>query len=200
MTNPLKTSEECYRDPYIHTQRGVFRLDAPTFNIPAMAHALGQLARFNGHADLFYSVAEHSVLVSLLMEELNLGDPMEGLLHDGQEAFLSDVPSPFKHRLPDYCAVEAKLEAEMRAHFGLAEHKTEGCKRADWLALFIEAYQIVQGKGLDFADPHGLRQEALRLRERGWMVRGLEWRHAAGVFQMRYDELNKDIKRSAYGQ
>jgi hypothetical protein len=125
------------------------------------------------------------------MEELQLGDPMEGLLHDGQEAYLSDVPSPFKHRLPDYCKVESKLETEMRLHFGLPPTKSEGCKRADWYALFIEAYQIVPGKGLDFADPHGFRVDALKLRHQGWMVRGLEWRHAKGIFLARYEALKR---------
>src|SRR5256885_6170954 len=60
---------------YIHTQDGRFYASNPTWSLNAMAHALGQTARYRGHCDEFYSVAEHSVLVSLLMEHVVGGSP-----------------------------------------------------------------------------------------------------------------------------
>jgi hypothetical protein len=188
----IKHSDELYKDNcFIHTQAGRWKLDFPHWDIPAMAHALGQLARYNGHADKFYSVAEHSVLVSLLMQELRLGDPLEGLLHDGTEAFLSDIPSPFKHRLPDWRAIEKRLDRQMREHFGLNGEKTAGCVQADWLALFIEAMQIVPGRGEDFEDPHNFRKQAAGLRAKGWHVACNSWTDSRAIFMLRFQELSR---------
>lgn len=187
---PLKESHLGYaNDPYIHTPSGRFYLSAPRWEIRSIAHALSQNARYNGNAKFFYSVAEHSVLVSLLMEELALGDPMEGLLHDAHESIISDVPSPWKSILPDYRTLEGRLEGSLRSHFGLNTEKSEGVKRADWLALFIEAEALIPEEGADFVDSNGLRPQALKLARQGWHINGFEWKRARTLFLTRYDEL-----------
>ena len=52
----------------------------------------------SGHVRTFYSVAEHSVRVSDLLEAWGCGRviPLWGLLHDASEAYLVDLPSPLK--------------------------------------------------------------------------------------------------------
>ena len=124
--------------PIITTYTGKqFNLLEPTFDIDDIAHALSNTCRYAGHCSEFYSVAEHSVLVSHLMEELQLGDPFLGLMHDGHEAYLSDVPSPFKQLLPDWQKIDADLEAALHKHFALQDNYI-GCKQADVIAFFIE--------------------------------------------------------------
>lgn len=187
----IKSPSEGYKDnAYIHTQNGRFYAVNPTWHINSIAHALAQTARYRGNADKFYSVAEHSILVSLLMEEEVGGDPYEGLLHDATESVLPDVSSPFKQLLPDLKAFDKRLDASLRSYFGLAgPGKSKEAGLADWLALFIEAAQILPEKGEDFEDPYQLRPVALKLRRQGWMVHGFDWSHAKGLFLSRYEQV-----------
>ena len=85
--------------PFILTFTGkVVPFDNVTFDcidIRDIAHSLSQLCRFTGHTNLFYSVAQHSLLVSEKMP----GGPAEklvGLLHDAAEAYTNDLASPLK--------------------------------------------------------------------------------------------------------
>src|SRR5574342_1090607 len=62
-------------------------------NILDICHALSNQTRFTGHTREFYSVAQHSCLVSdLLPEKFKL----DGLLHDASEAYLMDLARPVK--------------------------------------------------------------------------------------------------------
>ncbi|MDP2746164.1 phosphohydrolase [Pseudomonas sp.] len=63
-----------------------------------LAHALSMVCRFNGHCAHHYSVAQHSLLVAYIIEQEG-GTPEEqlaGLLHDGTEAYISDLTRPLK--------------------------------------------------------------------------------------------------------
>lgn len=156
---------------YIETSSGRhFYSDKPDFALEDIAHALSMCVRYNGHCAAFYSVAEHSLLVSYLMKERAGGDPFEGLMHDALEAYLSDVPAPLKQFLPDYKAFDDKLDTKLRYQFDLPPKKTEECKKADWLALFVEAFYLLPSQGAAFADPNNLRPEALALVEEGLVV------------------------------
>ncbi len=85
--------------PFILTYTGKqFLYDEVTpdvIDIRDIAHSLSQLCRYTGHTNLFYSVAQHSLLVSEKMP----GGPaakLVGLLHDAAEAYTGDLASPLK--------------------------------------------------------------------------------------------------------
>jgi hypothetical protein len=92
-----------------------------------VAHGLAMTCRYGGHSKRFYSVAEHCVLVSDIVEgdARRAGMPadfvraiaLEALLHDSAEAYIGDMVRPLKH------------QAEM-AEFRRAEERIEECIRA----------------------------------------------------------------------
>lgn len=168
MQPPTPIDKYKIHDGYIQTitgrQLGPME-DCPDFNINDIAWAASMCVRFNGHVQSFYSLAEHGVLVSELMAMLypnSKSFAYEGLMHDAIESYLSDVPSPFKAFLPDYVEFDTMLDTKLRKHFGV-RRKTRECKRADWIALFIEAHSLLPNGGAHFADPLNLRSYALSL-------------------------------------
>src|SRR4051812_12365507 len=74
--------------PSIMLQSGAwFDFAAPQsspFTIEDIAHGLANICRYSGQCSRFYSVAEHSLLVS----DVAVGFELEALMHDAAEAFL----------------------------------------------------------------------------------------------------------------
>ena len=62
-----------------------------------IAHALSNMCRFTGHVREFYSVAEHSVHAARVIEDPKLRK--FALMHDAAEAYMVDIPRPFKPHL-----------------------------------------------------------------------------------------------------
>jgi hypothetical protein len=176
---------------FVETHTGTFYLEHPEFVAEDIIHSLSLLCRFNGHCRRFYSVAEHSVLVAELMDRVTGGDPWEGLWHDGTEAYLSDVPAPFKQFFPDWRVVEDRLDRHLRRVLSLPESKTKECKTADWLAVFIEAQDLLPSKGRNWADPEGIREEAIALHANGWGISGYSPETAKNNFRVAIDEYDK---------
>jgi uncharacterized protein len=85
--------------PWISTQSGRFYPLNPRpddVNIEDIATALSNVCRFAGHVVDFYSVAQHSVVVSSLLASRGPRFQLFGLLHDAAEAYLGDMASPVK--------------------------------------------------------------------------------------------------------
>lgn len=98
-----------------------FALRREQLCIEDIAHALAHLCRFVGHTAVFYSVAQHSVMVAERVRGIRWDSPtwrttvMHALLHDASEAYLGDISSPHK-RMP-YMA--PYRHAEERAMWGI---------------------------------------------------------------------------------
>ena len=113
--------------------------------IADIAHALSNLCRFTGHCREFYSVAEHSVRVSLACDPVHA---MWGLLHDASEAYIADMSRPVK-RYSEFGAVyqvvENRLMAAIVQRFNLPTEMPESVKRADTVLLMTEKRDLMHG-------------------------------------------------------
>lgn len=109
-----------------------------------IAHALAHLCRFAGHVKEFYSVAQHSVLVSRCVPA---EDALHALLHDASECYLNDVIRPLKvtDALTGYRVVELKVQQTIYQAFGLSPAEPSSIHLADNLVLQAEIRDLCPG-------------------------------------------------------
>lgn len=86
--------------------------DPALIDIRDIAHALTFLCRANGHFPTFHSVAQHCLECQQEARARGLSKRLQlaCLLHDGSEAYLSDVTRPVKAMMPLYLELEAPLQ------------------------------------------------------------------------------------------
>lgn len=113
-------------------------------DVRVIAHALSNLCRFGGHSRRFYSVAEHSVLVSHCVPPQ---DALHALLHDAAEAYLVDVPRPLKGKLGNYRDIEDRCWLAIAEHFDLDPEMPESVKKADDAVLEAERRVLMPRHG-----------------------------------------------------
>lgn len=115
-------------------------------DIRDIADSLSKLCRYGGHGR-FYSVAQHSVLVSRLCPTL------EALLHDAHEAYIGDIASPVKWAIeaiaPNSVAeLDRRIAGHVRRSFGVQPTTSPECKAADHKAMAIEYPVVFEGRAL----------------------------------------------------
>lgn len=109
------------------------------FDIHDVAHGLAHVCRYAGQCRDFYSVAEHSLLVSDVVTEYRY----EALLHDAAEAFIGDITRPLKQLLPEYKRIEAEVEDAVADRFSLDRGYRSVVKAADLSVLAAEQAQVM---------------------------------------------------------
>jgi uncharacterized protein len=132
--------------PYLQTVSGRWvnpsDPDPEQLDAGDIARALANQCRFGGHCRVFYSVAQHSVIVSQLVEQNggDVEDAFAALMHDATEAYLGDMPHPLKHRSPlgaEFKAAEDDLERAISDRFRVKPDVPE-IKRVDRALLAAE--------------------------------------------------------------
>ena len=108
--------------------------DNGRIRLQTVARALSNICRWGGHCQ-FFSVAEHSVLVSYMVPP---EDAAEALMHDAGEAIVGDLRRPLKYTLPTFLAAEVNVETMLAAHFGLRFPYPASVKVADSSICWLE--------------------------------------------------------------
>lgn len=108
------------------------------YSIEEVAHSLSSIVRFNGHTKKRYNVAQHCCIMSAVVPpEFALA----ALLHDMQEAFVSDLPTPVKDNVGGrYRELENRIQGEMADKFSIPLWKLNShqVKEADLRILATE--------------------------------------------------------------
>lgn len=168
----IKTTEGIYFDLLDPQQ-----CDIKSYDI---AHALSHINRFVGHTPEPYSVGEHCLLVSNLVERRtgNKKLALAGLLHDATEAYLGDVSGLLKKTevLAGYRAIEDRLSRVIESRYNLPKGMLEDqrVKQADKDAFEFECSAVRDSSCRVAPDPKAVRG--------AWMDRLAQLYQRTGLF------------------
>lgn len=111
-----------------------------------IAHSLSNLTRFNGHCKRRFSVAQHCLLVSRLIQEKYQDNDLAlwGLLHDASEAYICDIPGPIKKIMTEYCVLEEKIMDVIADRFQLQMPIPREIKECDKISLATELRDLMR--------------------------------------------------------
>lgn len=113
-------------------------------DIVDIAHALSNKCRYTGHTRDFYSVAQHSVLVS---NHVPVKHRLEALLHDGAEAYLPDIAFPLRGAFDNFAEVEERIHEAVAKRFGLTFPWPDKIKEIDRRITRDEAWHLMKTMG-----------------------------------------------------
>lgn len=114
------------------------------YSLNGLARSLSRISRFNGHAEGFVSVAQHSVLTLALARVFYPADASVArlaLYHDAHEAITGDVPTPIKLAIGEpWDLFEDAIERVFREVLDLADDRraVEAVHALDRIAFAAE--------------------------------------------------------------
>ncbi len=132
-------------------------------SIDDIAHSLSMQCRYNGHTRFFYSVAEHSVLISdwLMLNGYGSLYALTGLLHDAAEAYIGDMVRPLKATMPAFRVQERVLDEAVALKFSTVHPFPNIVKELDTRILCDERAQAMNESdnswGTDGLEPLGVK-------------------------------------------
>lgn len=135
------------RGPYIGTYlRGRFYPLDPRpeeMFIEDIARSLSMQCRYNGHIDRFYSVAEHSVIMSYMASTDDVAKWC--LMHDATEAYIGDMVRPLKFLFPEFSEMEDKVHLVLAERFDLPYTMPDEVKKWDDVICSNEKEALISG-------------------------------------------------------
>jgi hypothetical protein len=153
---------------------------------------ISKICRYNGQIDRFYSVAEHSVLVSVMAELAGDEDAiLPALFHDAHEAYSGDLPTPHKTMVRGLAKFEEGYALTVREALNLPAPEDPLWDRVaqyDMQILHRELSVLRRGNLPYWHDP-----EVETLVPAQVQPVGFEWQEARALFRRRVREL-----RSSY--
>lgn len=139
-------------------------------DIKDIAHHLSLTCRFNGGSRVFYSVGQHSLHVCRIIDQHLIGEGnrsswsedefqsyritmLAGILHDGAEAYTGDISRPFKYGFRGLKELDNHITGLIMKKYGAVGADWNYIKKADDIALAIEARKLVHSGGKGWSLP-----------------------------------------------
>lgn len=150
--------------------------------------ALSNQCRFSGHVEDFYSVGQHSVLVSCLVD----GDDQtrfDALMHDASEAYLQDVARPLKEDPyfgKPYRGAEERVQRTISQVFGLTWPIPAAVKEVDMRMCITERRDL-----MPFHVPGSWDREWEALVPYDRVVKAWTPRRTRREFMLRFEKLRR---------
>jgi 5'-deoxynucleotidase YfbR-like HD superfamily hydrolase len=178
----------------------VFNPQPRDLDIRDIAAGLSKACRYAGQIPngIFYSVAQHSILVSRRFE--GAYTRMTALLHDAEEAYLGDLCSPIKVHCPEFARVGDRLRVAILDKFSVAFNPEDGLSeniheaddavyRLERLSFWHPEIENEQA----YEERWGSIDPALRIRP---------WTHitAEAEFLREFDQINQALERMKDGR
>lgn len=107
-----------------------------------VAHSLAQQCRYNGCTLVHYSVAEHCVRISRLVEKHGTQAALWGLLHDAAEAYIGDVIRPVRELILGFDLIEERILKAVATRFHLDWPAPEEVWIADNMIIHAEVRDL----------------------------------------------------------
>lgn len=182
---------------YSGTMFNPLKPDPAAITIADIAHAGAMQCRYGGHCKFFYSVNEHAILVSNMLEEwgFDVRVQLQGLLHDSDEALgLPDLPRPVKVNMPEYKKAGERVQEVVFTKYGLGWPMDPAVHLADNSILFLYERPKLMGLINDsFWNYDGeLRKSVYAVRPEN--IQGMAPEQAEYIFNMRFEHLYKKFK------
>ena len=161
-----------------------------------VANQLAKICRFGGATREFYSVAQHSVVVSEIVLDVTRNARLAfwALMHDDHELVTGDIPSPAKRlmELGKIERIQTKASYRLRAGLGLppngptlADQKI--ITSADMMALALEQRDLMAPAQRSWSGLH----EPLSHR-----IIPMKWRDASEYFIAQYEMLEPSVRHA----
>lgn len=168
--------------------------DPADITLDDVAHKLAQINRYGGSTKYPYNVAQHAVFVSERLKRTGHSKRIQllGLHHDDAEAFLMDIPRPWKALLGDvYKEMTATFDAAISEALGLPHEEIIDhalIKKADNFALLVEARNMLPSGGHRWDYLKGLELPA-RIVTPDYFYGEVYWRVTKQAYLNRHEEL-----------
>lgn len=138
-----------------------------------IAQSLSHTCRFGGHVKNFYSVGQHSVLLSYFCG-------FEGLMHDAAETYINDITRPVKYikEFQPIREVEDSILKVIFSKYNISYPLSDKLKKLDRRICITEANKLMIGGTKDWyelyepldivIDPWGFEESRFKFIRRFW--------------------------------
>ena len=148
-------------------------------SINDISAGLSKICRFSGQINRFYSVAQHSVILSKIVPERL---KKVALLHDASEAYIQDIIKPLKNLLGEsYTSIERKFEEAIFERFAIDIALLPEIKPFERFLYEQECKCFRQGNDTDW---HTWMKSDVKIYPSFW-----DWRQGEALFFARYVQL-----------